>query len=71
MGHDHEHNRVFHGLTPAELWHHFGHITEIARPSGKEERMAEYVKAEDYDRMLAGGLGTEATTVEEQAFDVF
>ncbi len=43
MGHDHDHNRVFHGLTPAELWHHFGHITEIARPSGKEERMAEYV----------------------------
>jgi len=43
MGHDHDHNRVFHGLEPAELWHHFGHVTEIARPSGKEERMAEYV----------------------------
>ncbi|MFN9968183.1 MAG: penicillin-binding protein 1A [Lysobacteraceae bacterium] len=40
-------------------------------PEGSPGGLAEYVKAEDYDRMLAGGLGTEATTVEEQAFDVF
>jgi dipeptidase D len=59
MGHDHEHNRVFHGLTPTELWHHFGHITEIARPSGKEERMAEYV----IQHAKSLGLATERDAV--------
>ncbi|HEX2091982.1 MAG TPA: beta-Ala-His dipeptidase [Longimicrobiaceae bacterium] len=42
---------VFDGLRPAGLWRHFAAITRIPRPSGREERMAEYV------RDWAGRLG--------------
>lgn len=34
----------FAGLQPAALWKHFAAFTKIARPSGQEQKMAEYVR---------------------------
>mgnify|MGYP005839983507 FL=1 len=40
-------------------------------PPGTPGGMVDYVKAEDYDRMLAAGLGSETPEFEEKAFDIF
>ena len=40
-------------------------------PDGAPGGMVDYVKTEDFDRMVASGIGTEGVEVEEQAFDVF
>jgi penicillin-binding protein 1A len=40
-------------------------------PDGTPGGMVDYVKSEDYDRMVASGFGTEGVDVEEEAFDVF
>jgi penicillin-binding protein 1A len=40
-------------------------------PSGEPGGMIDYVKTEDYDRMVAGGFSTDGIEVKEEAFDVF
>jgi penicillin-binding protein 1A len=40
-------------------------------PDGTPGGRIDYVKTEDYDRMMASGFGTEAGEVQEEAFDVF
>lgn len=40
-------------------------------PDGTPGGRTDYVKSEDYDRMMASGFGTEAGEVQEEAFDVF
>jgi penicillin-binding protein 1A len=40
-------------------------------PEGSPGGMIDFVKSEDYDRMMASGFGTETGVVEEEAFDVF
>ena len=40
-------------------------------PDGTPGGRTDYVKTEDYDRMMASGFGVEAGEVQEEAFDVF
>jgi penicillin-binding protein 1A len=40
-------------------------------PEGTPGGLRDYVKTEDYDRMMASGFGAEAGEVQEEAFDVF
>ena len=40
-------------------------------PDGTPGGLIDYVKTEDYDRMMASGFGAEAGEVQEEAFDVF
>ncbi|MBP7148684.1 MAG: aminoacyl-histidine dipeptidase [Acidobacteria bacterium] len=44
--------KTFGGLEPRPLWHHFSHFTRIARPSGHEQAMANYVIAWAKERGL-------------------
>jgi len=36
-------NEEVYTLTPARLWHYFGEILQIPRPSKKEEKIAAYL----------------------------
>ncbi|GAB3729199.1 penicillin-binding protein 1A [Silanimonas algicola] len=40
-------------------------------PDGAPGGLVDYVKTEDYDRMMANGFGVETGNVQEEAFDVF
>jgi penicillin-binding protein 1A len=40
-------------------------------PDGTPGGMVDYVKSEDYDRMVASGFSLDGAAVEEEAFDVF
>jgi penicillin-binding protein 1A len=40
-------------------------------PDGTPGGFIDYVKSEDYDRMMASGFGLDGAEVEEEAFDVF
>jgi penicillin-binding protein 1A len=40
-------------------------------PDGTSGGMVDYVKSEDYDRMVSSGFNFDGATVEEEAFDVF
>jgi len=40
-------------------------------PDGTPGGRTDYVKTEDYDRMMASGFGVETGEVKEEAFDVF
>ena len=40
-------------------------------PDGTPGGRVDFIKAEDYDRMMASGFGSDAGEAEEQAFDVF
>lgn len=40
-------------------------------PDGTPGGLTDYVKTEDYDRMMASGFGVETGDVQEEAFDVF
>jgi dipeptidase D len=57
---------AFAGLEPASLWGHFQAITKIARPSGQEQAMAEFVIA----WARARGLQTRRDTIGNLVVDV-